>query len=95
MIFTSSELRNGVTDTGYVLMFTQADLDGLPVKAVVQDRDGDACQKDYSPSPFRDRLNPETLWFIAGHENPQTPNLPAAHIWDPAMTSARKAQVTP
>jgi hypothetical protein len=89
MIFTASELRNGVTDNGYVLLFTQADLDAQQLKAIVQDADGEACQLDQSPSPFRS--GPDRLWYIAGREEPQAPALPAALVWDPTMLSARKA----
>jgi hypothetical protein len=90
MTFSASEIRNGVTDNGYVLLFSQADIDAQPLKAIVLDSDGEAAQKDTNPSPFRTNLNPEHLWFIAGHAEPQSPRLPAALVWDPTMISARK-----
>jgi hypothetical protein len=89
MIFSASELRNGVTDNGYVLLFTQTELDAQNLKAIVQDANGEACQKDQNPTPFRS--GPDQPWFIAGREEPRAPALPAALVWDPTMVSARKA----
>jgi hypothetical protein len=88
MTFSPEELRAGATNNGYLLLFTQAELDALPVKAIVLDNDAEACQKDKSPDPFRS--GPVELWYIAGHEKAQPPNLPAALVWDPTMISARK-----
>lgn len=88
MIFSASELRNGVTDNGYILLFTQAELDAQHLKSIVLDSDGEACQKDENPSPFRNHLSSMPLWFVAGHAEPQAPALPAALVWTPTMISA-------
>jgi len=91
MIFTAAEVRQGRTENGYVLLFSQADLDAQPLRAVVIDADGEACQKEKIASPFR---NMQTVprWYIAGREEPQPPTLPAALIWEPGMISARLVQ---
>lgn len=91
MIFTAAELRSGVTENGYVLLFTQSDLDAQKLKAIVLDADGEACQKEKLVSPFLNQPGAGPLWYVAGHEQPQSPTLPAALVWDPAMISARKA----
>lgn len=91
MIFTAAEVRQGRTESGYVLLFTQADLDAQPLKAVVLDADGEACQRERLASPFRNQPSAGPLWYIAGREEPQAPALPAALIWEPGMVSARKA----
>ena len=65
---------------------TQGEPDALPVRAIVQGSDDDACQKDEIPRPLRNSEPSVPLWFIAGREEPQLPALPAAVVWVSGMT---------